>query len=95
MDFLEIIKEIITLIPKSTKILLFSATMPKEIVEITKKFMENPAKILVKNEELTLEGIKQYYVYLKKEDKLDVLLQIYRGIEIAQAIIYCNSKKMA
>ena len=93
--FLEIIKEIITLIPKSTKILLFSATMPKEIVEITKKFMENPAKILVKNEELTLEGIKQYYVYLKKEDKLDVLLQIYRGIEIAQAIIYCNSKKMA
>ena len=60
---------------------------------ITQLFMENPARILVKNEELTLEGIKQYYVYLKKEDKLDVLLQIYRGIEIAQAIIYCNSKK--
>jgi translation initiation factor 4A len=91
--FIENIKEIISLIPTTTKILLFSATMPKEIVEITTKFMKDPAKILVKNEELTLEGIKQYYVYLKKEDKLDVLLQIYRGIEIAQAIIYCNSKK--
>ena len=68
--------------------------MPKDIVEISNKFMENPAKILVKNEELTLEGIKQYYVYLKKSDKLDVLFQLYRGIEIAQAIIYCNSKKM-
>ena len=91
--FIYNIKEIISRIPNTAKILLFSATMPKEIVEMTKKFMKDPAKILVKNEELTLEGIKQYYVYLKKEDKLDVLLQIYGGIEIAQAIIYCNSKK--
>ena len=60
---------------------------------MTTMFMKDPAKILVKNEELTLEGIKQYYVYLKKEDKLDVLFQIYRGIEIAQAIIYCNTIK--
>ena len=91
--FLETIKEIISLIPNTAKILLFSATMPKDIVEMTTKFMKDPKKILVKNEELTLEGIKQYYVYLKKEDKMDVLLQIYRGIEIAQAIIYCNTKK--
>ena len=91
--FLDTIKEIISLIPTTTNILLFSATMPKDIVEMTTKFMKEPKKILLKNEELTLEGIKQYYVYLKKEDKLDVLLQIYRGIEIAQAIIYCNTKK--
>ncbi len=91
--FLETIKEIISLIPSTAKILLFSATMPKDIVEMTTKFMKDPAKILVKNEELTLEGIKQYYVFLKREDKLDVLFQIYRGIEIAQAIIYCNTKR--
>ena len=91
--FLDTIKEIISLIPNTAKILLFSATMPKGIVEMTTMFMKDPAKILVKNEELTLEGIKQYYVYLKKEDKLDVLFQIYRGNEIAQAIIYCNTKK--
>ena len=92
--FLDSIKEIIQIIPQTAKILLFSATMPKGIVEMTKMFMENPAKILVKNEELTLEGIKQYYVFLKKEDKLDVLFQIYKSIEIAQAIIYCNTKKV-
>lgn len=91
--FLEDIREIISIIPTTAKILLFSATMTKEVVEMTTKFMKDPAKILVKNEELTLEGIKQYYVYLKKEDKLDILFQIYRGIEIAQAIIYCNTKK--
>lgn len=92
--FLDSIREIISLIPTTCKILLFSATMPKEIVEMTQQFMNNPSKILLNNEELTLEGIRQYYVYLKKSDKLDVLLQIYRGIEIAQAIIYCNRKQM-
>ena len=91
--FLDTIREIISLIPTTTKILLFSATMPRDIVELTTHFMKEPAKILVKNEELTLEGIKQYYVFLKKEDKMEVLFQIYRGIEIAQAIIYCNTKK--
>ena len=91
--FLDTIREIISLIPTTTKILLFSATMPRDIVELTTHFMKEPAKILVKDEELTLEGIKQYYVYLKKEDKMEVLFQIYRGIEIAQAIIYCNTKK--
>ena len=63
--FLETIKAIISLIPSTAKFLLFSATMPEDIVEMTKKCMKDPAKILVKNEELTLEGIKQYYVYLK------------------------------
>jgi translation initiation factor 4A len=91
--FLQNIKEMISLIPNTTKILLFSATMPKDIINLTTKFMNNPARILIKNEELTLEGIRQYYVLLKREDKLDVLLQIYRGIEIAQAIIYCNSRR--
>jgi len=55
--------------------------------------MNNPAKILVKNEQLTLDGIKQYYVILKKDWKLESLLDIYKVIDIAQAIIYCNSKK--
>lgn len=91
--FIDKIKQIIKLIPSTCKILLFSATMPRPIVELTNLFMKDPAKILVKDDELTLEGIRQYYVYLKKEDKLDVLLQIYKGVEIAQAIIYCNSKK--
>lgn len=91
--FIDKVKEIIKLIPSTAKILLFSATMPKPIVEMTNLFMKDPAKILIKDEELSLEGIKQYYVYLKKEDKLDVLFQLYRGIEIAQAIIYCNTIK--
>ncbi len=91
--FLENMKEIISLIPTECRINLFSATMPKEIVSLTSNFMNDPVKILVKNEELNLKGIKQYYVTLKKEWKLDTLMNLYKGLDIAQAIIFCNSKK--
>jgi translation initiation factor 4A len=91
--FLDSIKQVISFIPETCQIALFSATMPKEIVAITNKFMNNPAKILVKKEELTLEGIRQYYIPMKKEWKLEILLNLYKMMEITQAIIYCNSKK--
>jgi translation initiation factor 4A len=91
--FLENMREVISNIPPECRVNLFSATMPKDIVNITNNFMNNPAKILVKNEQLTLEGIKQYYVILKKDWKLESLLDIYKGVDIAQAIIFCNSKK--
>jgi len=91
--FLESIKQAIKYVPESTQIALFSATMPKEIIQITKQFMIDPAKILVKNEQLTLEGIRQYYIPMKKEWKLEILLNLYKMMEITQAIIYCNAKK--
>jgi translation initiation factor 4A len=68
--------------------------MPMDILKLTKHFMRDPAKILVKNEELTLEGIKQYYIPIEKEEwKMDVLLDLYGNLDINQALIYCNTKK--
>jgi len=65
-----------------------------DILKLTKHFMRDPAKILVKNEELTLEGIKQYYIPIEKEEwKMDVLLDLYGNLDINQALIYCNTKK--
>jgi translation initiation factor 4A len=52
------IQEIFKFLPGDIQIALFSATMPIEILRLTKHFMREPAKILVKNEDLTLEGIK-------------------------------------
>lgn len=56
--FQDQIKKIFTLIPGDVQIALFSATMPAQILSLTKDFMRDPATILVKNEELTLDGIK-------------------------------------
>ena len=68
--------------------------MPLDILKLTKHFMRDPAKILVKNEELTLEGIKQYYIAIEKEEwKIDILLDLYGNLDISQALIYCNTKK--
>ena len=56
--------------------------------------MRDPATILVKNEELTLDGIKQFYIAIDKEEwKFDTLVELYNNIEITQCIIYCNTKK--
>ena len=58
--------------------------------------MENPTKILVKTEQLTLDGIRQFYIGIDKEIwKLDTLKDIYGKISISQSIIYCNTKKTA
>ena len=73
---------------------LFSSTMTPDIARLAKKFMKDPAKILVKNQELTLEGIHQYYIAVEKEEwKIEVLLNLYANLDINQALIYCNTKK--
>jgi ATP-dependent RNA helicase len=56
--------------------------------------MREPARILVKNEELTLDGIKQFFIAIEKEEwKFDTLKELYNNIDIQQCIIYCNTKK--
>lgn len=49
------------------QVVLLSATMPADVLEVTKKFMRDPVRILVKKEELTLEGIKQFYINVEQE----------------------------
>ncbi len=88
------IQEIFKFLPPDIQVGLFSATMPKDILDITKDFMRDPAKILVKKENLTLEGIRQFYVAIPEEKyKFNVLSDIYKNLEIQQALIYCNSRK--
>jgi translation initiation factor 4A len=80
--------------PHDVQVALFSATMPVELNSLTDKFMRNPVKILVKSEQLTLEGIRQYYVALDNdESKYETLKDIYSSLNVSQSIIYCNSIK--
>lgn len=75
------------------QICLFSATLSDETLEITNKFMNDPIQILVKKSEVQVEGIKQYYINIDKEEgKLDILLDIYENISVNQSMVYCNSK---
>ena len=76
------------------QVALFSATLPEHIYEITSKFMRDPVKIEVKAEQLTLEGIRQYYVAVDDDkEKYEILKNLYSIISVSQCIIYCNSVK--
>jgi translation initiation factor 4A len=85
---------ILKYLPKNCKIALFSATLPKDILTVIELFISNPVRILIKKEELTLEGIKQFYVPVEREEwKLEALFDIYRSIKAEQSIIYVNARK--
>ena len=94
--FKDQIYEIFQYIPKESQICLFSATMPNQALELTEKFMVRPLKILVKKEELTLEGIKQYYLGVEQENwKIATLKDLYAKLSISQSIIFTNSRRKA
>jgi translation initiation factor 4A len=81
-------------LPKTTQIALFSATLPDEILSLTRNFMINPVKIIVKREEISVSGIKQYFVAIQDDrGKFDMLKNLFSVISISQCIIYCNSVK--
>ena len=90
--FQEKIHQIFQYIPENIQVSIFSATIPSEIMEITKKFMRDPIKITMEAEKLNLECITQYYVALRNDsDKYDTLKDLFSTISVAQCIIYCNS----
>ena len=86
-------EEIFKFLPKDIQVCLFSATIPEDVLDLTKKFMRDPTRILVKKESLTLEGIKQFYVAVDEEYKLETLMDLYESVSIAQSVIFCNSRR--
>eukprot|EP01025_Chloroclados_australasicus_P042978 TRINITY_DN4570_c0_g1_i1.p1 TRINITY_DN4570_c0_g1~~TRINITY_DN4570_c0_g1_i1.p1 ORF type:complete len:415 (-),score=53.64 TRINITY_DN4570_c0_g1_i1:450-1694(-) len=92
--FKDQIYEIFQLLPPRLQVGVFSATLPPDALDITKKFMNKPVRILVKRDELTLEGIKQFYVNVDKEEwKLETLCDLYETVAITQSVIFCNTRR--
>jgi ATP-dependent RNA helicase len=91
--FKEQLYDIYRYLPAETQMVLISATMPPDVLRMTEQFMHNPVRILVKRDELTLEGIKQFYVDVDKEDwKFETLCDLYDTLTVTQAVIFCNTR---
>jgi ATP-dependent RNA helicase len=92
--FKEQIYDVYRHLPPSTQVVLVSATLPHEVLELTTKFMTDPIRILVKRDELTLEGIKKFFVAVEREEwKFDTLCDLYDTLTITQAVIFCNTRR--
>jgi translation initiation factor 4A len=66
--------------------------MPEDVLELTKKLMRNPTRISVKCDNLTLEGMKQYFVAVEEEHKLDTLMDLCESVSKGQFIIFANTR---
>jgi len=92
--FKDQIYRIFRTLPESVQVCLFSATMPTGIIYMANQFMRDPLRILIQRHELTLEGIRQFYIQVKCEDwKFETLCDLYETLTITQAIIYCNTRR--
>jgi ATP-dependent RNA helicase len=92
--FREQIYDVYRYLPPATQVVVVSATLPYDVLEMTTKFMTDPVRILVKRDELTLEGLKQYFIAIEKEEwKFDTLCDLYDTLTITQAVIFCNTRR--
>ena len=79
---------------ETVQVILFSATMPKDVLELSKKFMRNPVYITMKAETLNLECIRQFYIALPNDSlKYNTIKDLFSKISVGQCIVYVNSIK--
>ena len=93
MGFREDIEFVLSGVPEEHQTVLFSATMPKPIMEITKKFQNNAKVIKVTKKELTVPNIKQYYYDVKTKKKEEVLSRLLDIYSPRLSVVFCNTKK--
>lgn len=94
--FKEQIYNIFQFLNTNIQVALFSATMPDDVVELSKKFMRNPVFITVKPEVLNLECIQQYYIALQNDStKYETVKDLFSRLIMGQCVIFVNSVKRA
>lgn len=87
------IHDIYRLVPP-LQVVLVSATLPADVLDMTEKFMTEPARILVKRDEITVDSIQQYFVSVDEEkNKFDTLIDLYDTLTVAHAVVFCNTRK--
>eukprot|EP00760_Papus_ankaliazontas_P038742 PhM_4_TR9270/c0_g1_i1/m.81329/K13025/EIF4A3, FAL1; ATP-dependent RNA helicase len=78
----------------TVQVVLVSATLPPEVLELADKFLTDPVKVLVRRDELTLDEITQYFVAVEREEwKYDTLKDLYETMHTSHSVIFLNTRK--
>jgi superfamily II DNA/RNA helicase len=93
-DFGRDLSTILSYFPEdsNSQVILMSATMPGHILKLAWRFMKNPVTFLVRDFQLTLDGIRQYHVKVEEEHKLETLIDLYHLIDKSRGMIFCNTR---
>ncbi len=94
MGFREDIETILADMPQEHQMALFSATMPKPILDITHEYQKDAEYIRVTPEEITVTSIKQAYYRIARKDKMEALCRLLDYYQPSRSLIFCNTKKM-
>ncbi|MCK4265042.1 DEAD/DEAH box helicase [Candidatus Babeliales bacterium] len=94
MGFAEDIEKILKTTPTERQTVLFSATMPREILKLANKYQNNPELIKIVHENVTIPEIEQKYFEANGRNKLDILLHLFESEKPKKSIIFCNTKRM-
>jgi len=73
---------------------LFSATFNNNVIKEIKQLFNNPNEILMKKDDLTLEGVQQLYIECNRNKKMDKITEIYEVMSISSCVIFVNTKVM-
>lgn len=95
MGFIDDVEKILRGTPKNRQTMLFSATMPDQIVRILDRYMRKPETLMLQQDEITVKKIRQRVYGVDRKQKLDLLEKILRDREVTKAMIFCNTKDWA
>jgi len=93
MGFIDDVEQILQHVPEERQTLLFSATMPKPILSLTRKYQKDPVFVKVVHQQLTVPNVEQYYFEVREASKLDVLCRVIDMYGLKSSLVFCNMKR--
>ncbi len=93
MGFIDDVETILETVPEERQMLLFSATMPPPILDLTRRYQRDPAHIKVGHKQLTVPNVEQFYFEVKEGMKLDVLSRLIDMYNLKSSLVFCNMKR--
>jgi len=95
MGFIDDVEKILRATPKNRQTMLFSATMPEQVVNISQRYMKDPETLMLQQDEITVKKIKQRVLGIDRKLKLDLLMKILKDKDVKKTMVFCNTKDWA
>jgi ATP-dependent RNA helicase DeaD len=93
MGFKEDIDTILESTPETVQKIFFSATMPRAIVELTKRYLKDPIHVKIASKEMTIPLVEQYFIEVRESNKVEIMSRLIDAGNVSRALVFCNTKR--